>query len=273
MNLLSEIISKPVLNLFTGKIEGTIKNACFDKNYKKIQYFKMFDENEEEYLIQTNKICSCSNEAVVVKNNHAFVLTINKMQDNENNPILQNIFSIEGENKGKLTDIEFNNNFDIEYFVSSTQEKFKPNQIIIISENILINNTNKKINLSNFKPKIANNTLKTTNYIASILPKEVDTSPLPTSSEIKVLAPSIEKVENAEVDNKKPNFKIDKKPTPQKIIGDGNFLIGRKAIKTIYGLNNEIIIKKDNIINTKNLENAKKHSKLVELTVFSKIKV
>ena len=36
MNLLSEIISKPVLNLYSGKIEGTINSVCFDKNYKKI---------------------------------------------------------------------------------------------------------------------------------------------------------------------------------------------------------------------------------------------
>ena len=271
MNLLSEIISKPVLNLFTGKIEGTIKNACFDKNYKKIQYFKMFDENEEEYLLQTNKIFSCTKEAVVIKNNQALVLTINKIQNNENNPMLLNIFSIEGENKGKLTDIEFNDNFNIEYFVSSTNEKFKSNQIIIISENIIINNSDKKINLSNLKPKITTNTLKNTNYIATILPKENNDDKVSTpSNTIQLLPPSIEKTEE---DIKKQNFKIDKNTTPQKIIGDGNFLIGRKAIKTIYGLNNEIIIKKDNIINTKNLENAKKHSKLVELTVFSKIKI
>ena len=50
MKTISEIISKPVLNLYTGKIEGTIHNVVFDKEYKKVQKLKLFDNDEEEYI-------------------------------------------------------------------------------------------------------------------------------------------------------------------------------------------------------------------------------
>ena len=90
--------------------------------------------------------------------------------------------------------------------------------------------------------------------------------------EDNVIEEEIKTTKQDKEEEKKEPFKIYNQPTPQRLIGNSNFLIGRKAIKTIYGLNNEIIIRKDNIINAKNLENAKRHSKLVELTVFSKIK-
>ena len=68
MNLLSELISKPVLNLYTGKIEGTISSAIFNEQYKKIQSLKMFDEEEEEYCLHTSKIYSIGKNSVVIKN-------------------------------------------------------------------------------------------------------------------------------------------------------------------------------------------------------------
>ena len=118
----------------------------------------------------------------------------------------------------------------------------------------------------------------TQNNIITILPKEndnnintIETTPVNIEQPINNTQPINNNVQS-DLTEKKENYKIYNQPTPQKLVGNTNFLIGRKAIKTIYGINNEIIIKKDNIINAKNLESAKKHSKLVELTVFSKIK-
>lgn len=265
MNLLSEIISKPVLNLYSGKIEGTINSVCFDKNYKKITHFKMFDNDEEEYLLETSKIYNID-KTVVIKNSQALTLCINQYMCLENNPINLHIFTTQGESKGKLADIEINQNFEVEFFITDSNEKLEQNKLLTIGENLIFNASDKKLKIADFKPKIKVTTQS--NNVITIMPNT------PKENELQHIAaePTPPKIEDETQNDKKENFKIHTQPTPQKLVGNGNFLIGRKALKTIYGLNNEIIIKKDNIINAKNLENAKKHSKLIELTVFSKIK-
>lgn len=260
MNLLSELISKPVLNLYNGKIEGTIKNVCFDNTFKKILNIKMFDNDEEEYLIETSKIYCIGENSIVIKNSEALINTINENTCEEKNPINLNIYTISGSFFGKLIDIEFNNKFEATTFITDNNTKIKREQIINISQSIIVNDTDKKIVLNNFKPKIKVQIKPENKNVITILPRIED------EQKDKIQLPQIETMP------KKEPFKIYNQATPQKLIGNGNFLIGRKAVKTIYGINNEIIIKKDNIINAKNLENAKKHSKLVELTLFSKIK-
>ncbi|MBQ9792653.1 MAG: PRC-barrel domain-containing protein [Clostridia bacterium] len=268
MSLLSEIISKPVLNLYSGKIEGTIKNVCFDANYKKVQTLKMFDDNEEEYFIYTDKIYKLGENSVVIKNNEALTLCINNSNTKENNPINQNVYTLDGEYKGRLIDIELSDKLETQTLLTNTGANFKINNLLNIGENIIVNMGDKKISFSSFKPKIKKTKIsnKNTNII-TIMPKEQI-----NNEQEKQTPPQIEQIEKIENKPSPQPFKIHNQPTPQKLIGNGSFLIGRKAIKTIYGINNEIIIKKDNIISAKNLESAKKHSKLVELTVFSKIK-
>lgn len=262
MNLLSEIISKPVLNLYNGKIEGTIKNVCFDSSFKKILSLKMFDNDEEEFLIETSKIYNIGQNTIVIKNNEALTNTINEITCMENNPINLHTYTLSGEYLGKLTDIELNDKFETVTFITEEDIKIKKEEIFNVGQNIIVNNTNKKITLSNFKPKVKITQIIEEQKSITILPKIEDS----------IIQEDILKTKQEKDEEKKEPFKIYNQPTPQKLIGNSNFLIGRKAVKTIYGINNEVIIKKDNIINTKNLENAKKHSKLVELTVFSKIK-
>lgn len=254
MNLLSEIISKPVLNLYSGKIEGTVKNVNFDECYRKIQSLVIFDEEDEEYTLHTNKIYSIGKNSIVIKNNEALVLSINQETLVEKNPINLEVYSTSGNYLGKLIDVELNEKFEVENFIT-TEQKLTYKQIVNVSQNIIINDSDKQIKLCNLKPK----RIKQKNVSAlnvTIMPKISD---------------PVEEQTNQVVEDKKA-YKINTQPLPQKAVSNTNFLIGRKALKTIYGINNEIIIKKDTLINAKNLENAKKHSKLVELTVYSKIK-
>lgn len=257
MNLLSEIISKPILNLYTGKIEGTVKNVCFDDTYKKIKWLKMFDDDEEEeYFVDAKKIFCIGDNLILIRNSEALtmVATLNQTE-RENNPINLDIYSLSGNFVGKLVDVEINDKNETENFVADTA-KISHKKIINIGESIIINDSNKKVSATNFRPKMKINSYKTSDNVISILPR------------IEQPAENPQNIEKAE----KKAFIINEQPLPSKITGNGNFLIGRKVVKTIYGLNNEIIIKKDNIINPKNLESAKKHSKLVELAVYSQIK-
>lgn len=279
MNLLSEIISKPVLNLYSGKIEGTVMNALFDSAYKKIQYFKIFDADDEEYLLNTSKIYSVGNSCLVIRNSEALILENAQNTKAENNPLGLEIYSSAGDNLSVLTDIELEKNFEVKKFIAGDISVL-PENILNIGKIVVVNNSNIKIRRSDFKPKVkkTNTTLK--GNIIKIMPTIDEVISLPAINSNLVQAPQIVTEDQIQQTNTekpiptqaKESFKIYSEPTPQRIVGNGNFLIGRKAIKTIYGLNNEIIIRKDNIINAKNLESAKKHSKLVELTVFSKIK-
>ncbi len=244
MNI-SNIISKPVLNLFSGKLEGTVKNTSFDPSLKKVRYLKIFDNEEEEYILPTDKIISCENDVVVIKNSEALIPCISAINSQENNPINLNVYSTEGENFGRLTDITLNNNFETELFITQTKT-FERKNILNITTNIIINCTNKTIRLCDLKPKLCKFEKATIQNPVIIMPTQ------------------------QEISATKSSYQISSNPTPQKLVANSNFLIGRKVLKTIYGINNEIIIKKDSIIGTKNLESAKKHNKLNELAVFSK---
>lgn len=246
MLYLSEIISKPILNIYSGKIEGIISDAIMDKTLKKITKFKLFDEDEEEYYLETQKIYSMGKNMCVIKNSEPLNLVLTQ-SFLENNPINKKIYSTTGEEIGRITDVEVNEKFEIT-LLKTEKLSIKPNNILNISENIIVNLENKKIKLNSLKPKIPQ---KRPKNIVSILPK-------------------IEEI-NENTFLKKEPYKINPNLTPTKVSSNVQFLLGRKVSKTIYGINNEIIIKKDSLINSKNLESAKKHSKLAELTLYSNL--
>ena len=248
MTTLSEIISKQVLNIYSGKMEGTIVDAYFDKSFKKIIKLKIFDEDEEEYFLETNKIYTIGKDVCVIKNSVPVLPILNQVALQTNSLVNKQVFSTIGQDLGKIVDVEINNKFEVTSY-KTTSTEINPNKILNIAQNIVVNLENKKINLSNFKPKMKYEQNKN---IVSILPK-------------------IESPQNDFEKPKKEPYKINASPLPPKLSSNVQFLIGRRALKTIYGLNNEIIIKKDSLITTKNLENAKKHSKLAELTLYSQI--
>ena len=255
MNLISEIISKKVLNLYSGKIEGVIVDAFFDDKYKKIKYFKMFDETDEEYEILSTKIYAIS-DSIVIRNSQAIIPIINQIEINSNNPLNLDVYSITGNYLGKLTDIELDEKLNTKLF-KTTISSFSPNQIVNVKESIIVNRTDKQVSISNFKPK--------TNILNTPIP--------PTSNEkVTIMAPQIESIvdEKNQTQTNNSNFKIDSTPAPQKVFGNTDFLLGRKSLKTIYSLNNDLLIKQDTIITKKHVELAKRFGKLAELTIYSK---
>ncbi len=246
MRYLSELVSKKVLNLYSGKVEGTVKDICFNDGYKKIEYLKIFDNDEEEYIINTNKIYKFGQDSIVIKNAEAMTLSLN-LKEKNNNIINYDIFSTSGDFLGKVKDIEFNDKFQTQAIISN-ETKFSPSQIINVGENVIINDNDKvRIRLSNFKPR---------QPMQNLIREE---------EKVEILAPTI----SIQSFNEN-SFKINASPSPQKVIGNSNFLLGRKALKNIYSINNNLIVKKENIITQKILELAKRYGKLSELTIYSK---
>lgn len=227
MILLSDLISKKVLNLYSNKIEGVVINVNFDKQYTKIKNLILIDSNEEEYQIDCTSIYDIS-DVIVIRNDQNITLNLSQI-DNFENPILKPIYTLNGNYLGQITNIELSSNLKVEKFNTPTSS-FTPKQIVNIGTNVLINKSDKKVLLHNFKPRKINIS-KT------------------SSQKVNILAPQIE--------------------NQTTMTGDTEFLIGRKASKTIYSINNELIVKKDSIVSKKHIELAQKHGKLAELTIFS----
>ena len=259
MYKLSDILSKPVVNLYSGKYEGTVKNISFDEKFKQAKWLILFDEDDEEFALDINKIYMIGENAITIKNNDGVFQLSTINDDLKNNPINLSCCTIDGKMLGRLKNLELNKNFYIENFYIE-EDVYAPNKIINIGKTLIIVNTDeKKISIANFKPKlkIKKEEIKT---VVSIQPVEE-----------KVVTPP--KIEDIETLDTKKNFIINEGINQQRILSNQNFLLGRKATKTVYGINNEIIIKKDNIITSKNLEYAKLHNKISELAVFSKTRI
>ena len=237
MKLLSDFIAKRVLNLSSGQVEGTIKNACFDANFKKVENFKMFDDEDEEYLLNVKKICAVGQDAVVIKNREAIVLAINEAECRDFSTMNMQVYSADGEDIGRVSDLELTDNYRLNSLVIG-DKKISPDNIISLGKVIVTKGENSIKTLSKSRTNPFKNSVDPTHKVT-------------------ILAPQIED-------------EIKTPSTPARAVASPNFLLGRRAVKTIYGVNNEIIIKKESPITALTLESAKRHGKLVELTVFSR---
>ncbi len=248
MKRLSELISKKVLNIYLGKLEGLVLDVIFDDKYEKITRLTLVDLDDEEYEVETRAIYS-TKDIVTIRNSAKITPIISKTEKRTNNPILKDVYSITGEYLGRLTDIEIKDNFAVNSFITEVVT-FTPKQIVNVKENIIVDTQNKKVKLSHFKPK-------------HTMPRVIKNTD--DEKRVTILAPQIEALETSP-----STYTISSTPTPQRILGTNDFLLGRKADKTIYSLNNDLIIRKDNLITKKHLELARKYGKLAELTIFSK---
>lgn len=241
MKLLSEIVAKKVVDVNSGKVEGTIYDIVFSKDFKRITFLKMFDKEEEEYLIPTTKIYNFGQDAVVIRNKEALLLSMNLISFVPS-PINLEVYSILGEYLGRVLDAEIEDNFVLKSLVLKNK-KIPIDKVLNINESVIINTLDKKIKISSFKVKSIN--IKNQENVVSIMTPQVEV----VGSE---------------------NYKINLTKSPEKVIGNSDFLLGRIATKTIYGINHEIILRKENSITKNTLEIARKHGKIAELTIFSK---
>ena len=127
MYKLSDILSKPVVNLYNGNYEGTIKDISFDEKFKQAKWLILFDEEGEEFALDINKIYVVGKNAITIKNSDGLFQTTSINDNLKNNPINLSCCTIDGNLLGRLNDIEFNKNFYIEnrkFFENSHQLKY-----------------------------------------------------------------------------------------------------------------------------------------------------
>lgn len=244
---LSEILSKPILSLFNGKIEGIIKTAIFDKKLLKIKYLIIFDESEQndEFAIATSSIFSIGENAIVIKNSSCLEPMSNfEPQISNNSPINLSAYTTKGTGLGKVTDIFFDEKFNVQKICLSNSNAIAISELASFSHNALvIQDKGKKVNVSKYseqkRPRL-------------ILSKE----------QVTILR----------TDNIQPlqtNLQHKTATLPSKVTSSVNFLIGRIITQNLYSQSKELIAKKGSPISLKTIENAKKNGKIKELSIFS----
>jgi sporulation protein YlmC with PRC-barrel domain len=236
MRKISEIISKEIISVFEGEKIGTVKNITFSNNYKKIKSFVFFDDEcEFESEVLSKNVYNATEDGVLIRN-------LSKVSNDfivNNNPMNTSVFLLNGTGMGKISDICFDENFNVMQFNTSMGKSFLPNQILKMGFDVcIIKNDSAKISVAAFKP--------------------------PTE-----FAPKTQILENLQVKLVRLNPTEDTQnflpALPIKVKPNINALIGKTATKTITGLNNEVIIRQHAVISKHTLEMAKTHNKTHEL--------
>ena len=252
MNTLSTVLGKPVISLYNGQVEGTILNAIFDKKLKKIKYLSIFNDNNEEEIttelriLETKNIYNLGQDAVVIKNNSCLENASNYEPElNIVNPINSIVYTALGTYLGKITDIVFDDNFNVTECALNNNQSFQIDNLIKFSDGItIIQDKNKKIDVTKFKTKKP--AITKTNEVVKILRIDNINNIVPLHNE----------------DNTSPTL-------PTKVTSSVDFLLGRVITENLYTQSKELIAKKGNIISLKTIENARKFGKIKDLAIFS----
>ena len=233
----SNIISSYVVSVFNGQIEGVVSNILF--NEKRHAKYLIISQNDEQFwVLDTANIFKLGDGAVIIKNSDCLNLMASKELEIKNcfSPINSIVVSLNGNFLGYVTDIELDEKFNILSFSSTNKNAVNLNEIINLSESVIIttHGVNNKPKLSRFKTK---------QQINKIQPK----------SDTRVVSALTE-----------PDTIL-----PNRTVTNYNFLINRKVSKNIVNFNGEIIIKENQIINSKVLDIARINGKIRELTKYS----
>ncbi len=236
MAKVSNIISSFVVSIYNGQTEGVVSNILF--NEKKKAKYLIISQNDETFLmLDTKDIYAFGDGAVLIKNSQVLNMYENKILESKNcfSPINSIVVNLDGNFLGYVSDIDLDNKYSIVSISVGNDKTIKLCDVLNVTDSAILTCLGIK------KPKISN--FKASNV-------------LPT-------------VEN----NIKVTIQDDIKPVetilPTRSITNYNFLLNRKVNRDIQNFNGEIIIKENQIINTKILDIARINGKIRELTKYS----
>ncbi len=286
---LTEILSKPVISLNNCKTEGFVINAIFDKNFKRLKFLLLFDneEHQDEKALLINKIYNYGENAIVVKDSDYLTLSLSSIQVEDKPSVINcSCYTYLGNFIGKINDIILDDKFYIQSLIVGNKTINALDIITTGKDIVIIQDENKKVKVSSLKRKtkkcIQIQDIKVQpEQKVYILNNEENKSIKPEITENEILENKNEE-ENLEKnlvlnnDNntvKPPKIKYQLTETPPKpaiITTNFEFLIGRKLEQNIYSQNKELIAKKNTRITTDIINKARLLNKTRELVKFSK---
>lgn len=234
MENLSNLISKKVIAYNQGECVGFVVDVCIDSKTYYIKGFLVCDEESENVNFLDIKNVFSISEFIVIKD--VTVLEFGEFIDT-NNPVGKLVLTLGGDSLGRVKDVQIEGK-KVTKLITKTCEIGVKNicdfsgTYLFFSEKRI-----KKNNIKNNFPKAKN-----------------------INNKVKIQSNF----------DKKINDKNNLYQIPFKSSISFADIIGKMATNDVFGMNNEIIIKKDQIITEKIIKKAKKHNKLNILYFSSK---
>ena len=232
MSKISDIISKQVVSLYEARLVGTIVNVNFDEKFSKLKNFIVVDEEGDRELELSVKDVYSQKDSFVIKNEAKLKAVF--FEAETNNPINKICITIAGEVLGKISDVELCGE-EVKEILLESGVKVTPEQVVACESVLIINSGGNKVKRAGFAPRAKK--VNTDNIVVKIQEEE-------NSSEEKITPKPVQLF-------------------PPRFVA--KTLLGQISLKTIKGLNNEIIVKKGEQITNKVLERAKLHNVLNQL--------
>ena len=234
MERISNIISKKVVSIEESLCVGYVLDVCVDTSKKMVKGYLVCDESNEVINFLSTKNMLANNDYIIIKN-------INMLEFGDfvepKNPIGKEVLDENGFSLGRIIDFEVENGKILKLI--SKKCEINPKHIIDFNGDFLIFSQSKK------KP----------------IKKEFNFKNLNKQDLQKVEIQSF-------VLEKKENLNSVQIPFKSRILT--NNLLGRILINDVFGLNNELIGRKNEIINEKIIKKAKSHNKVNHLFFNSK---
>ena len=142
MYRLSDIVSKQVIVLSGARLLGTITDALLTPDLKKADSFILIEPEEEsdEYMrLKTSEIFCIGEDAVVIR---ALSRPPYVYAGKTNNPMGKQCYGVSGKLLGRVSDIEFDENFAVSSFTLG-ENVFEPSLLLRSSETLVIFNDGK----------------------------------------------------------------------------------------------------------------------------------
>ena len=222
---LTQLFGKQVFSLYEGEIVGTISGAIFNDSFSKIKAFKIFDQDENEL-----ELLLCNIKAMA---DYIIINNKSKLQyyfEAKNKSLMhKTIIDDVAKNRGKIIDADIENSGVVNYYITDQNEQLLSNNLYLRKEFIYY--TEKTISVSKYKPK---------HKIVS-----------PTNIKVNILY-------NNENSSRE-------KFIPSRIQYDPSKSLGKVVKNDLYGINNEIIIKANQQITEKVINDASRHNRLNQL--------
>lgn len=289
----SILLGKNLICLGHAKDLGTVFNCTVDNKLRRINQIATIDNEENEGFVQ-NKSINFGEDTL---------FTVGSLADYEQKGILfpfrARVFDTDGNFLGKVSDFEFEKNQVLEIFLTK-DNSIKTDDIVVASQDLVIVNGKRKIRAcvntfkreklpldgafneplalrgetnengendpktANFEPDENEGDIPDKSFVASdeVTPRTVQDNLSPISA-IQTRQTFVN-----ETNDKIVQPDLTSEDSPRKLISGYQFLLGRKVIKNIIqgGI---LLIPKDKTIDVDTVELARKHGKLVELTVSS----
>ncbi|MBQ0017404.1 MAG: PRC-barrel domain-containing protein [Clostridiales bacterium] len=284
MKKVSDFLGKPVISLYESTTEGIVKNLMFDKNFKKLKYIVMFNDNEfqEEKIVAVQDIYSYGENAIILKNNSCLDLKT-KLTEELESPINNYVYTILGKYIGIVKDVMIDEKFNIKEIELNDNKTIEIEKVVTSGKDAMfIQEEGTEVKLSYFKNKKIVNKEENKEIKVLVLNKEQLNKNIETENLVNQEVVNNSDGQESSLVEELPQEETFVKPIlpkkkveltgsalPKVATTKKNFLIGRKVAKNIYSFNHEIIIRKNTRITDKTILIAKSHSKLKELALYS----